>query len=312
VIGPNQNSAPVVFEAAEGARPVLGTARLIGRARFGDRKEALRYIPGATPLGPDRTHEAVGGGVVRPQMPIQNGQGQPLTAARLTRGFVVGVAGEAPLTLTARPRNPFGTPGGRLALDLTVTRRADFNGAVAVTLANPPTGVANPPAVNVAAGATTGTFAFTLPRLLSPGEYTFVLQGAGPYPFSKDPKAKTKPNVNLAEPSNAVTLVVRPAPASVSAKGGTVKAGGTFAVEVSVTRKDGLPDPVAVALDAPTALKLTAAPVQAVPGRPVKLLVAAAPDAPPGAAAGAAVRVTVPDHGGPVDVDEPVALTIAK
>jgi hypothetical protein len=59
-------------------------------------------------------------------------------------------------------------------------------------------------------------------------------------------------------------------------------------------------------------LKLTAAPVQAVPGRPVKLLVAAAPDAPPGAAAAVAVRVTVPDHGGPVDVDEPVALTIAK
>jgi hypothetical protein len=316
VIGPNQSSAPVVFEAAEGAKPALGAARLVGRARYGDRKDELRYVPGATPLGPDVSHPAVGAGIVwasGPPQPGQQGQNGPLAASRLTRGFVVNLIDEAPLTLTATPRGRYTTPGGRLALDLNVTRRAGFAGAVAVTLANPLPGLANPPAVNVAAGATAGTYAVTVPRQMAPGEYTFVLQGSGPYPFSKDPKAKTKPNVNLGEPSNPVTLVVRPAPATVGVKGGgTVKAGGSLAVEVTVTPKDAPAGPVTVALDAPSALKLKAEPVQAEPGKPVKIVVSAAADSPPGAAAGVAVRVTVPVRGEPVDVDEPVALTIAK
>lgn len=310
VIGPNQNTAPIVFEAAEGAKPVAGTARLVGRARYGDRKDELAYVAGVTPLGPDVAREAIGGGIVWPPAPAQNGQ--PLTPARVTRGFVVGVAGEAPLTLTARPRARSFSPGGRLALDLTVARRAGFAGAVAVTLLNPPSGLPNPPTVTIPAGATAGTLAATLPRLMAPGAYTLVLQGAGPYPFSKDPNAKNKPNVNLAEPSNAVTLVVRPAPASVGAKGGSVKAGGTLDVVVTVTRKDGSAEPVDVTLDAPEALKLKAAPARAVPGQATKLVVTAAADSPPGAASGAAVRVTVPVRGEPVDVDEPVAITITK
>jgi hypothetical protein len=109
-----------------------------------------------------------------------------------------------------------------------------------------------------------------------------------------------------------VTIALRPAPASVGAKGGTVKAGGTFTVDVTVTRKDGSTEPVDVSLDAPAALKLKAEPIRAVPGQAAKLVVAAAADSPPGAATGAAVRVTVPVLGAPVDVDEPLALTIAK
>ena len=45
--------APVVFEADEDARPAVGTVRLVGRARFGDRKDEVGYVAGATTLGPD-------------------------------------------------------------------------------------------------------------------------------------------------------------------------------------------------------------------------------------------------------------------
>src|SRR5262249_58179239 len=91
VIGRNQASAPVVFEAAEGAKPALGTARLVGRSRYGDRKDELRYVPGATPLGPDLSHPAVGAGIVwasGPPQPGQQGQNGPLAASRPARGRV--------------------------------------------------------------------------------------------------------------------------------------------------------------------------------------------------------------------------------
>ncbi len=311
VISPNQNVAPIVFEATEGAKPVLDSARLVGRARWGDRKEELSESTIPYNLGPDLSHAALGGSVVWPATPNPQG-GQPLTETRLTRGFVVGVVGDAPLTLIATPRNANVTPGGRLAFDLSVRRRAGFAGAVAVTLLNPPTGLANPPTVNIAANETSGTFAVTVPRLLANGAYTFVLQGAAPYPFSKDPNAKTKPNVNLAEPSNAVTVLLRPASASISVKGGTIKAGGSFVVEVVVNRKDGSAEPITLALDAPASLKLKAEPVQTVSGQPAKLNVNSAADSPAGAALGVAVRVTLPDRGAPLAIDEPLALTVVK
>jgi hypothetical protein len=315
VIGAGQAGSLIVFEADEGAQPFLGTVRLEGRARFGDRKNALQYVTGVTPLGPDLTHEAVGGGIVWPMGAALPGGGQPMPQARVTRGFVLKVIDTAPLALTARLATRTATPGGVIALDLSVTRRAGFTEAVVVSLLTTLPGLGNnPPTFAIPKTATTGTYALTLPKTLSPGVYTMVLQGAGPYPFSKDANAKNKPNVNLAEPSNPVTLVVRPAPGAVAVntKGGSLKVGGTLEIEVTVTRQDGSKAPVNVSLAAPTALKLSAAPVVAEPGKAMKLVVKAAADSPPGAAAGIAVRATIPVRGEPVDVDAPAALTIAK
>lgn len=314
IIPASQSVAPVVFEADDGAKPFLGTARLIGRARFGDRKDDLRYTAGATPLGPDVSHAAVGGGIVwAPTAPVDNSQ--PIAPARLTRGFVIKVIDASPLTLNARPLSATSTPGGLLALELSVVRRAGFTEAVSVTLLNPPPGVPNNlPAVTIAKTATTGVFALTLPKSLAPGVYTVVLQAVGAFPFSKDPNAKTKPNVNLGEPSNPVTFVVRPAPVSIAVnnKGGALKAGASLEVEVTATRTDGSTEPVTVSIFAPGSLKLAAEPVSVPLGKPAKLVVKAAADSPVGVAVGVAVRTTVPARGGPVDVDQPVAITIAK
>jgi hypothetical protein len=242
--------------------------------------------------------------------------------ARLTRGFAVKVVGPAPMTLTARPASKAVTPGGMLALELSVDRREGFAEAVAVVPASPLPGMGNNannpgPAVTIPKTAASGTYALTLPRNLAPGVYTLVFQGTGPYPFSKDEKAKTKPNVTLTGPSNPVTLVVRPAPAAVALtlKDKTLKAGKTVEVSVTVTPKDKEPPlagPIAVSLAAPSALKLSADPVTAEPGKPAKLVIQAAADSPPGAAVGLAIRASVPVRGEPVEVDEPLAVTIAK
>ncbi|MFO0951275.1 MAG: PPC domain-containing protein [Isosphaeraceae bacterium] len=311
-VAPNESLTPVVFEAAPGAKPTAGTVRLKASARYGDRKEALDYVSSATRLGPDLSHEVLAGGIV---WPTQNAQAQS-SPARLTRGFAVGVSGEAPLAVTARPDVAEVTPGGLLALDLSVARKAGFNEAVTVTLTDPPQGLAPPPPpLTIAKTADTGTFAMTVPTGLRPGIYTVVLQAAGPYPFSKDPNAKTKPNVNLTEPTNRVSLVVRPSPAAVTvnaAGGGNLKAGGSLDVEVKITPKEGAKGPFEVSLAAPPALKLKAGTASAEAGKPVKLSVSAAADAPVGAAAGVAVRVKVPVQGSTVEVLQPLALTIAK
>ena len=142
-----------------------------------------------------------------------------------------------------------------------------------------------------------------------------MLHGAGPYPFSKDPNAKSKPNVNLAEPSNPITLVVRPAPATVAVntKGGALKAGGTLEIEVTVTRQNGSKRrSTSRPGRADGTEALGRAGRRASPEKRRSSSSRRRPTAPLGAAAGVAVRATIPVRGEPVDVDAPAALTIAK
>ena len=299
-----QAVAPVVFEAAEGIAPVTGTVRLVGHSRFAEASDAA-------PAGPDLAHEAVGGVLI---WPTEGDQPNAPGLARLTRGIPLKVVGPAPLVLSASPATRTVSPGSLLALELSVKRREGFTEAVAVTLVAPLPAQANPPTVTIAKGIDASTFAFTLPRTIDPGVYSLVLQGAGPYLFSKDPNAKSKPNVNLSEPSNPVTLVVRPALVNVSAslKGGAIKAGTSAEVEVTVNLKAGATGPVKVGLAAPKALKLSAEPVTVTPGKAAKLAVKAAAGSPVGPAVGVAVRVSVQAGGKPFEFDEPLNLTIVR
>ncbi|MGE3820492.1 MAG: PPC domain-containing protein, partial [Isosphaeraceae bacterium] len=109
-IPPDQSLVPIVFDAAEDAKPVLGTVQLVGRGRYGDRKESLAYVSGASRLGPDVEHLAMAGGVVWP------GDKPNVAPARLTRGFALKVLGPSPITLKASPDVVKVTPGGLLTL----------------------------------------------------------------------------------------------------------------------------------------------------------------------------------------------------
>ncbi|HZW34677.1 MAG TPA: pre-peptidase [Isosphaeraceae bacterium] len=207
-IGPGQIVAPLVFEASEPAQSTVETITLVGSSRFADRKHDLSYLAGAVPLGPAQAHEAKAGGMTWPPYPNPMVTTPVIAPARLFRGFAVGVLGEpSPLALRAEPPSAVVPRGGRLTLNLTVTRRAGFDEAVVATATDLPP---NMPAatVTIAKKAQTAALTLSVPRNVPPGIYTFLVRGTGAYPFSKDPKAKTKPNVSLTEPSNPITITV--------------------------------------------------------------------------------------------------------
>jgi hypothetical protein len=141
------------------------------------------------------------------------------------------------------------------------------------------------------------------------------VRGSGPYPFNKDPKAKEKPNVTLSEPSNPVTVTVRPAPVhlAVDNKGGNLKQGQQLEIEATISRQNGFQGAIDLALNVPESVKLSASPVTIAAGQTrAKLVVKAAKDSPAGVVPNATVRATAVVGGETILMDEPVALTIAK
>src|SRR5262249_19836060 len=154
-----------------------------------------------------------------------------------------------------------------------------------------------------------------VPKGVPPGVYTFVLRGSGAYPFSKDPKAKPKPNIKLNEPSNPIAITVRPAPVSpaVDNKGGTLKQGQSLEIGGTVGRQNGFSGPVVLSLIAPAKFRLTAAPlVIAENSSRAGLLIHAAKESPAGPAAQVFVRADALIRGETVAVDEPVVLSVVK
>jgi len=310
-IGPGQVIAPIVFEAALAAKTTVGTVTMVGLSHFGDRKEALEHVAGASSPGPDLSHAALAGGMTWPPPP----NAPAVAPARLDHGFVLAVRGEpAPLSLGALPETVVAAQGRQLNLDLGVTRRAGFAEAVAVTATDLPP---NMPAatVTIAKDAKTAVLPLFVPRNVPPGIYTFLVRGTGAYPFSKDPNAKQKPNVNLIEPSNPITLFVRPAPINlaVNNKGGALKQGASLEIDVTIVRQNGFTGPVSLSLTAPANLKLSAAPfVLAESQAQAKLVIQGAKDSPVGGAAHVFIRAVGTVRGEAVLVDEPVGITVSK
>ena len=172
-----------------------------------------------------------------------------------------------------------------------------------------------PVAVPVAKDARTGVLPLFVPKNVAPGIYTLVLRGTGAYPFNKDPKAKEKPTINLVEPSNPITLFIRPAPIglTVDNKGGGLKQGGTLQIDINIARQNGFAGPISLSLVSGRELKLSAAPV-AVGATQIqaKMVIQAAKDSPLGNPAAVVVRGAVNVGGETIEVDEPVGLAIGK
>ena len=177
-----------------------------------------------------------------------------------------------------------------------------FAEAVAVSLASsfapPANATATPPPADGddREDGDHGVFPLTVPKNAGAGHLHAGLPGDRPVPVQQGPEGEDEAERQPERASNPITVVVRPAPAAwrSNTKGGTLKAGGTLEIEVTVTVKGGAAaGPVDVSLAAPAGLKLSAEPVQATPGKAAKLVVKAAADSPAGVAAGLAVRATV-------------------
>ena len=310
-IGPGQVLAPIVFEAAEGSINTVGIARLVGHSRFGDRKESLGYVTGIASFGPDVEHEALAGGMTSPPNPAA----AAVAPARVVRGFAIAVRAEpAPLSMTARTESLVVAQGRQLNVILDLTRPGGLVEAVAVTATdlppNMPTGT-----VTIHKQAKSAILPLFVPKTVPPGVYTFAIRGTGPYPFSKDPNAKPKPNIILNEPANPITLTVRPAPVGllVDSKGGALKQGNSLEIGVTIARQNNSSGPVTLSLTSPGNLKLSAEPVMVAHGQSLtKLVIKTAKDSPPGAAPFVFVRATVTQRGDIIEVDEPLGLTISK
>jgi len=111
-IGPSQNSAPLVFTAAEDAKKWAGAIRIVGKAKVADR---------------ELTRVARGGAVVWP-----GAQNNP-ASSRLTREVVLAVSEveEAPFTVQVGDGKPVEmAKAGSIEVPVKVTRRGKFNGNV--------------------------------------------------------------------------------------------------------------------------------------------------------------------------------------
>ncbi len=310
-IGAGQPIAPIVFEAAEDAKTAVGIASVAGLSRFGDRKESLEYLAGVSPQGPNFERMAIAGAMSWPPSPTA----PSVAPARVVNGFVVAVRGEpAPLTLGATPDFVVLAQGRLQYLNMSVTRRAGFVEAVSVAATDLPPGVLALPVV-IPKEAKSGLFPFFVGKTLAPGIYSFILRGTGAYAFNKDPKAKDKPNINLIEPSNPITVVIRPAPVNMTVdnKGGALKQGGSLSIEINVARQNGCTGPVSLALVSGAELKLFGEPVTLDAAQTqAKMVIRAAKDSPPGDAIPVVVRATAAIRGEVILTDEPVGVVISK
>jgi hypothetical protein len=203
VIGLGQNQATLVLSAAVDAKWFEGVVRIVGRSRSGDRKEVLDYVPGRSRVRPEIDRAGLGANLV------WDPQGQPPAAAsRISRGVVLAVREGSPFLLTARPSKWVVGPGESIELTADVVRRPGFTDAVQVSAVGLPPNV-GAAAVSIVKEKSSALLKLTIPANTPAGNYSFVLNGSGPFPFSLDPKATPKPTFNVVEPSNLISITVR-------------------------------------------------------------------------------------------------------
>ena len=201
-IGPGQTQSSLILTVAPGAKCFEGPIRVVGRSRSGDRKELLDYVPGTSHIRPEIEHAALGANLV------WDPQNVPVAASRVSRGVVLAAREGSPFLLSAHPSNWVVGQGDSLELTVDVERHGGFTEAVQVsTVSLPP----NVPSVSasIAKDKTSAVLKVTIPKNTPAGSYSFHVNGSGAFPFSADPKAAQKPNINVVEPSNGISVTVR-------------------------------------------------------------------------------------------------------
>ena len=194
-LGPGMARAPLVISAADGAPSFAGALRLEGHAELAGHRSAR------------------GGTVVNAGLP--NGSG------RLTSEVPLGIAGEAPVRISAdghglRKHHLYGdlkprhAPGGVVEVAVRVERRDPSHRAeVKLIGVGLPDLVRNPTAL-IPADKDKGYISFYLPPTLPTGRYTIAIQAqtTAPIPSAAGDGKKEVKGVTIV--SNSVTIDVQP------------------------------------------------------------------------------------------------------
>ncbi|HEY5315968.1 MAG TPA: PPC domain-containing protein, partial [Pirellulales bacterium] len=163
VIGPGKSSVPLVFHAAKDAPLGYREIGITGRA-------GLPAEPSGK-AGGELVRRARGGSLIWETV---NTPG----IARLADTIVLAVREPPPFVVQAKPAAATMSAGGRLAIDVTISRAADWNEAVQLSGFDLPGG-ATLPLKQIAKGATSGRVELILAPNANPGTFTFTLQGSG-------------------------------------------------------------------------------------------------------------------------------------
>ena len=131
-----------------------------------------------------------------------------INTSRGSREIALAVRPQAPYALRASSGSLSVAAGGTLETKVSVERYwPDFKGKVQVNGLNLPPGFGFN-TTEVAEGQTDASIKMTVANNVPPGDYTVNLRGDAQVPFSPDPKATSKPNVRVADPSTPFTVTV--------------------------------------------------------------------------------------------------------
>jgi len=128
------------------------------------------------------------------------------------RQTCLAVRAQAPYALKLSEKKFTVTAGKEVEFPVSVARHwPDFKGKVQVTGLNLPPGF-NFATKDIPADKTEIQAKLTVAGNVPPGDYSVVLRGDAQVPFNRDPKAASRPNVRVADPSTPMIVVVNPAP----------------------------------------------------------------------------------------------------
>jgi hypothetical protein len=184
-LGPQMQHANVVFTAVPDAPEWAGAIRLKAWAMIGDRRVEREV----------RCSQR--------RWPIAN-----INTSRVCREVCLAVRGTAPYALQAPPESVHVIAGAAGEFKVTAERRwPDFKGKVQLNGLNLPPGF-RVPATELPADKKEVMVPLNVAANVPPGIYTLVLRGDAQVPFARDPKATSKPNIRVADPTTPITVVV--------------------------------------------------------------------------------------------------------
>jgi hypothetical protein len=282
IIPPGFKQIPLVLSAAPATAPGVYEIKVKGSATIN---------------GQTIVREARGASIV---WPVQPGQNLP-TITRLDRSVVLAIRDPAPFQIATNLDKATAVQGEKVNLTVKLARlSADFKTPLQATVLDlPPAIIAvnNNQPIALAPGKDEAKAVVDVKANAPPGTYSIVLRGAAQIPFNKDPMAKQKPNINVVQPSAALTLTVLPkqlATLTLPNSNVTAKIGTQVEVVVKVARMYDFAGEFKVQLILPPTVKGMQAAEATIPAGQdeAKLILRIAPEMAPANLANLVVRAT--------------------